>query len=189
MRRTVMSQYEDSNLERLGLHSPRSYRPDPLSRQASMIEEAFARDDVGKLLGKPFYEDPFDAAKTVAPVIRASGDLGLILDEIDDQIRVYDELFIARGEAREEHDELFTYTARTFEGNCRLAGLRKLAERVRPSTRRPGRIDGATEDDEPAGDEANASEEAQDQVEPDSEVTVQSAAEPDGEASPAAEVE
>lgn len=203
MRRTAMSQYQDPDLKQLGLHSPRSYRPDPLSRQASLIEEAFARDDVVKHLGEPIFEDPFDAAKTVARVLRVNGDLGSTLDEIDDKVRVYDELYIEKEEAKEKHDEFFTYTARTFEGYCRLAGFRKLADRVRPSTKRPGRIDqpddgtSSEHGKDGSGDSEKASAQAQPDsesnapstVEPSSEVSVQSTDEPDPEVNAAVEAE
>ncbi len=198
MRRTVMSQYLDPDLKQLGLESPRSYRPDPVSRQADLIEEAFARESVGKLLGEPFYEDPFDAAKTVAPLHRVNGDLRSNLDLIDDQVRLYDELFLEKEELKKEHDVLFTYTARTFEGYCRLAGLEKLAERVRPSTKRPGRLASQPPTNPPgngAGDaaedsahaEPDSEEQAPVQAGSDSEVTVPAEAEPDSEATAPAE--
>ncbi len=45
------------------------------------------------------------------------------LDQIEDKVRLYDDLFLEKEEVKAEYDELFTYTARTFEGYCRLAGL------------------------------------------------------------------
>ncbi len=152
MRRRVMSQYRDPDLKQLGLQSPKVWKANPLVRQADLIEEVFAREDVETLLGEPFYDDPFDAAKTVAPVKRVNRDLGSVLEAIDDGLRHSDELFIERDEVKKEHDVLFTYTASTFESFCRLAGLDKLAERVRPSKKRPGRFARQDDGESPADD-------------------------------------
>ena len=61
------------------------------------------------------------------------------LDQIDATQRDLDAAIIAKDRLKAEHGEVFVYTARDFESKCRLAGMRELAAKVRPSERQPGR--------------------------------------------------
>ena len=140
LRRSVQSRFKKPDLIALGLHSPRERRSEPLFRQADLIDTAFARDDVDDLLGEERYEGT-DPRVPAALVREAAAALRSTLDELNKIKRRHDEALIRKDELAAEHDELFTYTARSYEADCRLAGFKELAKRVRPSVSRPGRTE------------------------------------------------
>jgi hypothetical protein len=59
-----------------------------------------------------------------------------------------------KNRALAEHDACFMAVARTLEALFRLAGLNELADRVRPSARRPGQVEDEIELPEVPGEEA-----------------------------------
>lgn len=138
LRRHVQFHYENPDLVALGLHSPREYRAEPLFRQALLIDEAFQNDDLEEFLGQAKYEGGVDPRQPAAKVGESVTRLRTVLDDINKTRRHYDEAVIEKNGIQAEHDELFTYTARSFEADCRLAGKKELARKVRPSEKRPG---------------------------------------------------
>ena len=146
LRRGVQSRFKKPDLLALGLQSPRDRRSEPLVRQADLIGTAFERDDLDELLGEDRHEGT-DPRVPAAQVREAAAALRSTQDELNKIRRRHDEALLKKNELVKEHDELFIYTARSFEADCRLAGFKELAKRVRPSVSRPGRTEEEPDED------------------------------------------
>ncbi len=75
----------------------------------------------------------------------------------------------AKNDAIDQFDNVFLWVARALESNFHLAGLHELAERVRPSTRRPGRR--AADESSGSDPEEESAEEAPEEGSEESEST------------------
>ena len=69
-----------------------------------------------------------------------------------------EETRLAKNDAIDEYDHVYLYVGRTLEGLFHLAGMHELAERVRPSTRRPGRREADDKETSESGERAAGSE-------------------------------
>ena len=67
-------------------------------------------------------------------------ELGAVLDAIDRVRKEAQAALVAKKEAIEEFDRIFGWVTRAFESYFHLAGLHDLAELIRPSVRRKGRL-------------------------------------------------
>jgi hypothetical protein len=95
----------------------------------------------------------FDAMTYQEPLAAAVARLEAAQDAMQREQRELQITLMAKNRALAEHDACFMTVARTLEALFRLAGLTELADRVRPSARRPGQVE---EEIEVPGEEAPA---------------------------------
>ncbi len=156
LRRTVLGHHETPDLKRLGLEGDTAREPVPVLRQADRIIKILAQGKYAALLGPPIFEGtPFEA-KDRGPQMKTVADqLREVLDEIGDAKRRTEDAYLKKLEATKSYDQLFIRAARTFEDWCRLVGRNDLADRIRPSEKRPGRTEEMPpENPEEAADQA-----------------------------------
>jgi hypothetical protein len=87
----------------------------------------------------------WDAAAAAAEIIAARDTLNAHLGDVAREIREAQATVSAKNAALASYDERFTRAAGFYSGLFRLAGETELADRVRPSRRRPGTIEEADE--------------------------------------------
>ena len=89
-------------------------------------------------------------------LIESVDTLHLATDELAREERKTEALKLAKDNALARYNKSFLWIARTVESLCRLAGLDEVANRVRPSQRRPGvtakRFDPDSQSDGETGD-------------------------------------
>ncbi len=127
----------------------------PVLRQADRLVKIFAQGELETVLGPPIFEGiPFEPKDRGPRLKEVADELREVLDEVGKAKRGTEDAYLKKQEATKSYDQLFTRAARTFEDWCRLVGRSDLADRVRPSERRPGRT--VEEPPEPSEETANA---------------------------------
>ncbi len=166
LRLTLINQYVAPRLVDLGLESETARSPRPLLRQADRIVKIFAGEDLEKLLGESIFQEPANLRSQAAELDPLAGDLRRNLLGVDEARRALDEAKVARDKLKDQHDEIFLRSARTFEDFCRLAGEKELADKVRPSEKRPGRREQDPPEDGAAtgGEDGESSDSSRDAV-------------------------
>lgn len=142
LRRTVLGQHDQADLGRLGFGGETAREPIPLLRQAERIIAVLDGGDLDDLLGEPlFSKASFDPEPFHDEIRQAAKKLRSFLDRIGEVRREAERAYLHKKQKTKLYDRLFLREARGFADWCRLVGRGELADRIRPSSSRPGRTE------------------------------------------------
>lgn len=151
LRLLVLAEFEDPRIQLLDLAGEVPREPIALLRRAGNVARVLALPNVDEFLGDAAIDQTFEPDARAAELQSEVDALQIIVDGINDQLQERDEILLARNEAMDNYDRVFTRTARVIEDYFRLVGDDEMADRVRPSESRPGRTEEEPNDDGGSG--------------------------------------
>ncbi len=163
LRRIVLGEHVQPHMDQLGFEGETAREAVPLLRQADRIVKVFATGEIGELLGPPNFEDStFEPKGRGNQVKKKAKQLHRVVAPVGDAKRRTEDAYLAKQGSTKEYDQLFTRAGRIFEDCCRVVGREELADRIRPSEKRPGRTQKAPpgNGEEGAGEAAEAADPA-----------------------------
>lgn len=170
LRRTVLGQYVDPNLDALGLRPPNPTEPLAFHRNVELIVGKLGGEDRHRLLGASLFETAHDPGVHTAELQGPNQRLGEALTGLATLKRRIDAVLVKKYAVLETYDREELRASRMFEDLCHFAGKPELAVRVRPTERRVRKDEGelvftdqVIDDQAPAGGESAVAEPANDQ--------------------------
>lgn len=141
LRRLVIGQFVNPDLDALGLQSPTPREPLPVLRQSDLVTRKFEREDLAEMQGEALFEGGANFTEQASQLRGPTEELRGVLEQMTKLRRRNGELVIEKRQETKKHDVNFLRGARVFEDLSRYAGFHELADRIRPSTSRPGRTE------------------------------------------------
>ena len=132
---TVVGQYVDPGVDELGLLLPERRDPVTILVSGQAVVSTFNEERVDDLLGESRVAEPTAKAQ-VAAFVPMVEEFGEKVEAVADGRRELQELQIEKNRLLVEHDVLVVRGSRMVEDLCRAVGDTKLAERLRPTSRR-----------------------------------------------------
>jgi len=139
-RNAISAKYGDVGLRTLGVYEPPPAHPLPLAKYARDFCGALA-DGSRTLTGSARRGVQVQPAEMVAELLPLVVRLESALQVVTQEAAELNVTQTAKDNAMEANDRTFSAVANITEGLLMLAGRRDLADRVRPSRRRPGVVE------------------------------------------------
>ena len=141
LRRLVLSQYEEPDMDNLALQPVNVRDARTVLRRAELVGERFEAENLAKMLGRPRFDQPIDLEPYVAQIRRQAAELAALAREVDEAHRATDRARRTRTKAKVDFDRIYLRGARMFEDMCRFAGLDELASKIRGRQRLPAAVE------------------------------------------------
>ena len=151
VRDTFKWNYPDLNIGELGLEGRAAQDTTPAIHQAERVARKLREIDLSKERAV-FQHQKLDPLLFAADLEGAAERAELSLASQRAVGRQVEAAVSEKNAAHGVYQKIFVRVARMFEDLCRLAGKDDLAEKVRPSTRRPGTLANLPEPDEPSSE-------------------------------------
>ena len=137
LRKLFSGAYDDDQLAEVGFARRNARPPEELLEQAAYLAARLGEPGL-TLAGSELGEIELDASSVAREIEPSAASLRQALSDLRREEQRTESTQHAKDEAMEEFNHGFLWMARTVESYLQLAGLKKLAARVRPSSRRPG---------------------------------------------------
>jgi len=135
MRRTIIGQYVEPDLDGLGLQPVDARDTITVVRRVELLDERFQDPNLDSFLGKARFDRPQNARALVGQMKETHGEVDALDEQINEAKRKVE---IARAEkqsAMDDYDQTYLPSVRIFEDFCRYVGRRDLADRIRLTVR------------------------------------------------------
>ncbi len=137
LRDTIKGAYSLEIVEQVGFALRTPDQPGPLAEQVTHLVARLSDPEL-KLTSPKFENISVDVVGLAGELAPLSKRLAQRMEDVSREERGTEATKFARDKALKGYDREFVWCARTAESLFQLANLPELADRVRPSTRRPG---------------------------------------------------